>query len=72
MSIVKIQDPVANATTISSTVQQPWLFNSGVSHHATSNLSSLQTYADYGGPEEILLGDGSSHGGVSTKGREHR
>ncbi|GJV96906.1 retrovirus-related pol polyprotein from transposon RE1 [Tanacetum coccineum] len=31
---------------------------SGASHHATSNLSALQTYAYYGGPDEILLGDG--------------
>ncbi|GKC01706.1 retrovirus-related pol polyprotein from transposon TNT 1-94 [Tanacetum coccineum] len=33
----------------------------GASHHVTSNLSSLQTYADYGGPDEIFLGDGNSH-----------
>ncbi|GJS02584.1 retrovirus-related pol polyprotein from transposon TNT 1-94 [Tanacetum coccineum] len=33
----------------------------GASYHVTSNLSSLQTYADYGGPDEIFLGDGNSH-----------
>nr|GEU33194.1 putative zinc finger, CCHC-type [Tanacetum cinerariifolium] len=75
------QSPVANATTATSSMQQPWLFNSGASHHVTSNLSSLQTYADYGGPDEIFLGDGNSHpishtgfshGGASTTGGEHR
>ncbi|KAK9170609.1 hypothetical protein Syun_002749 [Stephania yunnanensis] len=57
----KLPSPVANATTsINSPAmsQQPWLFDSGASHHATSNLSALQTYSDYGGPDEIFLGNG--------------
>ncbi|XP_019156924.1 PREDICTED: uncharacterized protein LOC109153513 [Ipomoea nil] len=51
--------PASNATMASVPPQQPWLFDSGASHHATSTPSSLQTIADYGGPDEIHSGDDS-------------
>lgn len=44
----------------STPTQSPWLFDSGASHHTTSSLSDLQSYTDYGGPDEIRLGDGKS------------
>lgn len=51
--------PSVNATTaMSTTSPQQWLFDSGASHHIVSNPSSLQGYTDYGGPDEIQLGDG--------------
>ncbi|GKB23893.1 hypothetical protein Tco_0863294 [Tanacetum coccineum] len=31
------QSPVANATIAASFAQRPWLFDSGASHHVTSN-----------------------------------
>ncbi|CAH9127967.1 unnamed protein product [Cuscuta epithymum] len=43
---------------------QHWLFDSGASHHVTNDVASLPTYTDYGGPDEVRLGDGSGHGGV--------
>ncbi|CAH9124652.1 unnamed protein product [Cuscuta epithymum] len=45
---------------------QPWLFDSGASHHVTSDASQLPTYTDYGGPDEVHLGNGPNHGGAST------
>ncbi|CAH9136868.1 unnamed protein product, partial [Cuscuta epithymum] len=45
---------------------QPWLFDSGASHHITSDVSQLPTYSEYGGPEEVKLGDGSHHGGATS------
>lgn len=51
------QFPVVNTTVAPS---QPWIFDSGASHHATSNLDPLQTFTKYGGPDEIRLGDGKS------------
>ncbi|KAL4590424.1 hypothetical protein LXL04_003353 [Taraxacum kok-saghyz] len=55
--------PVANNTTSSSKstpATAPWLFDSGASHHLTSDRSSLHTVSEYGGPDEILLGDGTT------------
>nr|GEY18794.1 putative LRR receptor kinase [Tanacetum cinerariifolium] len=52
------QSLVANATTAALFAQQPWLFDSGASHRVTSN--SLRAYADYGGLDEVFLGDGNS------------
>ena len=55
-------NPMANATMLNkpSTTQQPWLFDSGASDHATSYPSMLQTFSNYGGLDEIFLGDGKS------------
>ncbi|XP_019166682.1 PREDICTED: uncharacterized protein LOC109162435 [Ipomoea nil] len=50
----------SNATMASVPLQQPWLFDNGASHHATSTSCSLQTFAYYGGPDKIHLGDGKS------------
>nr|GEW92315.1 ribonuclease H-like domain-containing protein [Tanacetum cinerariifolium] len=36
--------------------QQPWLFNSGASHHVTLDPSTLHSLLNYGGPDEIFLG----------------
>ncbi|XP_019159688.1 PREDICTED: uncharacterized protein LOC109156293 [Ipomoea nil] len=50
--------------------QQPWLFDSGASHHTTSDPSILHSVTEYGGPDEIHLGDGTSlsisHTGQTT------
>ncbi|KAL4565106.1 hypothetical protein LXL04_029190 [Taraxacum kok-saghyz] len=47
--------PVANVTTTNSLPQ--WLFDSGASNHVTSNSANLQNVSNYGGPDEIILGD---------------
>ena len=31
--------------------------DSGASHHVTANLNNLSLYSDYGGPDEITIGD---------------
>ena len=51
--------PVANTTTTRTNPVQPtWLFDTGASHHFTSDPSNLQPPMDYGGPDEIVLGNG--------------
>ncbi|CAH9098367.1 unnamed protein product [Cuscuta epithymum] len=50
---------------------QQWLFDSGASHHVTSDNSNLPNYTDYGGPDEVHLGDGSGHGGGAHARGEH-
>ncbi|KAK9048876.1 hypothetical protein SSX86_032155 [Deinandra increscens subsp. villosa] len=36
-----------------------WLFDSGASHHVTSDLNNLSLHAPYDGTEELVIGDGS-------------
>ncbi|MFS7980030.1 hypothetical protein Hanom_Chr10g00934621 [Helianthus anomalus] len=36
------------------------MFDSGASHHLTSCPSSLHSVSEYGVPDEILLGDGTT------------
>ncbi|KAL4565975.1 hypothetical protein LXL04_030083 [Taraxacum kok-saghyz] len=51
--------PIANSTTSRPTSSSAtWIFDSGASHHITSDRSSLHTLSEYGGPDEIILGDG--------------
>ncbi|XP_019172464.1 PREDICTED: uncharacterized protein LOC109167849 [Ipomoea nil] len=53
--------PAQTSSTVqSSPASPPWLFDSGASHHATSNLASLQTLSEYSGPDEVRLGDDNS------------
>ncbi|CAH9098824.1 unnamed protein product [Cuscuta europaea] len=62
---------VNHTTTTSSTAAQPWLFDSGASHHVTSDASILPSYSDYGGPDEVHLGNGPSHRGTTNARAEH-
>ncbi|KAK2975201.1 hypothetical protein RJ640_022093 [Escallonia rubra] len=51
--------PTANATTFNRSISPSWLFDTGASNHVTSDTDNLQTYTDYGGPDEIHISDGS-------------
>ncbi|OMO63086.1 Integrase, catalytic core [Corchorus capsularis] len=56
--------PVANIVQSSNYVDaQNWVVDSAATNHVTSDLNNLSLYTDYGGPEEILVGDGSDNGG---------
>ncbi|CAH9052357.1 unnamed protein product [Cuscuta europaea] len=57
---------VHHTTTAPSTSTQSWLFDSGASHHVTSDASLLPSYTHYGGPDEVRLGDGPNHGGAAN------
>ncbi|KAJ9546285.1 hypothetical protein OSB04_018828 [Centaurea solstitialis] len=61
ISVVNAQGttPTVNVTTSGSTNPTPtWLFDSGASNHVTSNHATLHNLSEYGGPDEIVLGDG--------------
>ncbi|KAK2978125.1 hypothetical protein RJ640_028679 [Escallonia rubra] len=51
--------PTTNATTFHRNTSSPWLFDTGASHHVTSDPATLLSYSDYGGPDEIHISDGS-------------
>ncbi|KAK2972860.1 hypothetical protein RJ640_028388 [Escallonia rubra] len=55
----QIAPPTANATTFHRPISPSWLFDTGASHHVTSDTANLHTYSDYGGPDEIHISDGS-------------
>lgn len=64
---------VVNTSSARSTSPTPpWMFDSGASHHVASNSSSLHTLSEYGGPDEIVLGNGPTHGGASHAGSERQ
>ncbi|KAL4575060.1 hypothetical protein LXL04_021901 [Taraxacum kok-saghyz] len=50
--------PTANVTT-SSPGSPKWLFDTGASNHVASDPTSLHHVSEYGGPDEIVLGDGT-------------
>ncbi|CAH9102836.1 unnamed protein product [Cuscuta epithymum] len=54
---------VHTTTTMPSHGDQQWLFDSGASHHVTFDAMTLPNFAAYGGPDEVRLGGGSTHGG---------
>lgn len=59
--------PAVNATN-STTGAPMWMMDSGASHHLTSSPASLSSISEYGGPDEIVLGDGSQNGGAHHAG----
>ncbi|CAH9069790.1 unnamed protein product [Cuscuta epithymum] len=64
--------PTVHTMTVNPmTSGQQWLFDSGASHHVTSDNTNLPTYSTYGGPDEVHLGDGSGHGGSAHARGEH-
>ncbi|KAJ0854224.1 hypothetical protein HanRHA438_Chr14g0660271 [Helianthus annuus] len=65
--------PTINASMESSS-QHPStpMFDTGASSHATSDHASLHHLSEYGGPDEIILGNGSSHGGANHAGCEYQ
>ncbi|VFQ59210.1 unnamed protein product [Cuscuta campestris] len=56
--------PTANMITSpggASSVNPQWIVDSGASHHVANDPSSLSTLMDYGGPDEVRLGNGYPH-----------
>ncbi|KAI3690757.1 hypothetical protein L2E82_48964 [Cichorium intybus] len=61
--------PTAHVTT-SAPASPQWLFDTGASNHVASDRNTLHQVSEYGGPDEIVLGDGSEHGGATHARRE--
>ena len=36
-----------------------WIMDLGASHHVTADLNNLSLYSNYGGLDEIIVGDGA-------------
>lgn len=51
--------PTAHVTT-SAPASPQWLFDTGASNHVASDHNTLHQVSEYGGPDEIVLGDGTS------------
>ena len=66
---IAVVNPVANATNFAPQASQQWLFDTGASHHVTPNPANLHQYSEYGGPDEVHVGNGSglpiTHTGTS-------
>ncbi|KAJ9566234.1 hypothetical protein OSB04_002200 [Centaurea solstitialis] len=56
---VTISPVVNNTTPRSNPTSQSWMFDTGASDHITTDRSSLHPLSDYGGPDEISLGNGN-------------
>ncbi|GJZ26162.1 retrovirus-related pol polyprotein from transposon TNT 1-94 [Tanacetum coccineum] len=67
---ITISMPSSTTPMINTTSAQPWMFDSGASHHTASERSAVHTLSEYGGPNEIMLGNGKrlsiTHTGHST------
>ncbi|KAG7559597.1 Reverse transcriptase RNA-dependent DNA polymerase [Arabidopsis thaliana x Arabidopsis arenosa] len=64
--------PPANLVTATNPPlgQNPWVLDSGTTHHITSDLNNLSLHQPYNGGEKVLIGDGSglriSHTGLAS------
>ncbi|VFQ64949.1 unnamed protein product [Cuscuta campestris] len=58
MQTISSSAPAVHATTLPAGGMTQWMFDSGASHHTTPAPQHLQSFADYGGPDEIRLGNG--------------
>ncbi|KAG7572644.1 Reverse transcriptase RNA-dependent DNA polymerase [Arabidopsis suecica] len=51
--------PRANLATASPFSANPWLLDSGATHHMTNDLANLSLHQQYHGGDDVIIGDGS-------------
>ncbi|KAF5754429.1 putative transcription factor interactor and regulator CCHC(Zn) family [Helianthus annuus] len=73
MSMTPAPSPMVNTSSARATPSSPsWMmFDTGATDHASLNQASLHTLSEYGRPDEIVLGNGSLHGGAPHEGNQH-
>ncbi|KAM0004307.1 putative RNA-directed DNA polymerase [Helianthus debilis subsp. tardiflorus] len=65
--------PVVNVTSPQPAAMPPtWMWDTGASSNTAPNSNSVPVLSEYGGPDEIVLGNGSTHGGASHAGSERQ
>ena len=53
--------PVVNNTSSHTAVPNtPWMWDTGASNHTNNNNNQMHVLSEYGGPDEIVLGDGKT------------
>ncbi|XP_010461805.1 PREDICTED: uncharacterized protein LOC104742489 [Camelina sativa] len=50
--------PRAHFTTANPAAANPWVFDSGATHHISSDLANLSLHQPYTGGEQVVIGDG--------------
>jgi len=50
---------MANFASAAHSVSPNWVFDTGASHHITTNLNNMHLHSEYDGPEEVMIGDGT-------------
>lgn len=43
-----------------STIVDPWVIDSGASHHVTSDMGNMSLQSDYGGTDQLMVGNGTT------------
>ncbi|KAH7526076.1 hypothetical protein JRO89_XSUnG0065700 [Xanthoceras sorbifolium] len=57
-------EPQANFMALGSqNFNNNWVLDLGASHHITSDLQNLSIHSEYGGNDDIRIGNGSDNGG---------
>lgn len=51
--------PSSHLANTTSPPSQPWLVDTGTTHHLTADLDNLAIHSEYHGPEEVTVGNGS-------------
>lgn len=53
--------PQAQYASNITSFHQPWLLDTGASHHITTDLANLSLHQPYTGNDDVMIGDGTGH-----------
>ncbi|KAH0655758.1 hypothetical protein KY285_030640 [Solanum tuberosum] len=58
----------ANFPSTTGSTNPDWVMDTGASHHITSHTQNLQSYSEYTGRDDVIVGDGNGFENTSTSG----